>query len=436
MNLKIQAPKETITVGGDDIGIVEFIKKAFKVYGLSYSSIHWMFFTYILASIIVFLFVFYKNPLAIITMSCAILGLAATIPLLLLSDQLCTVIDPRFMGSLALFPLIHLAFSAIKQAFDAKLCIAGAIQSSIIVSVIHIRSSTLWALICLGIMSAVAVFLLGKKQNKNVKNIALLSWPLILCLFIFGASKVGQKLSLNKEYFSSTTNSHIVYHNVLIGFCLHPTLAKKYSLALDDGTNYHLVKRNLDQKGESAKYKGVLEFKDNGTFVQVLDWRAYEYLARDMILEIIAENPRQVAELLFYYKPRNAINTIRWGFGSKDISTDEIGLGQHRLISHAEREIKGAWYSLFSFKNTVALVVLILSLLLSEKLNNNCPKEMDFALILAGIIPLCAAIPMISSYTVLHIMGDFFVAFSFSTYLMICLVSFLIVRKMQLKSNW
>ena len=35
-----------------------------------------------------------------------------------------------------------------------------------------------------------------------------------------------------------------------------------------------------------------------------------------------------------------------------------------------------------------------------------------------------------------HIMGDFYVAFSFSTYLMICLVSFLIVRKMQLKSNW
>lgn len=436
MRLKIQSPKETIAVEGDDLGVVDFIKKAFKLYGLSYSSLHWLYFTYILVSIIVFLFVFYRDPLAIITMSCAILGLAATIPLLLLSDQLCTVIDPRFMGSLALFPLIHLAFSVIKQSFDAKRFIAGAIQSSIIVSATHIRSSTLWAIICLGIVSVAAMILLRKQQYNITKTIALAFWPLILCLLLLGGAKTYQKMSFNKEYYSNKTNSHIVYHNVLIGFSLHPILAQKYSLALDDAPNYYLLKRMLDQKGNSSKYKGVLEFKDNGTFVQVLDWRAYEYLARDMILEIIAENPRQVAELLFYYKPRNAINTIRWGFGSKDISTDEIGLGQHRLISHAEREIKGAWYSLFSFKNTVALVVLILSLLLSEKLNNNCPKEMDFALILAGIIPLCAAIPMISSYTVLHIMGDFFVAFSFSTYLMICLVSFLIVRKMQLKSNW
>jgi len=436
MSFEIQTPNETITVCGDDLGIVEFIKKAFKIYGLSYSSLHWMFFTYILVSVITFLFVFYKNPLAIITMSCAILGLTTTIPLLLLSDQLCTVIDPRFMGSLAIFPLIHLAFSVIKQAFDAKLLIAGAIQSSIIVSVIHIRSSALWAVICLGIISVAAMILLRKQQYNITKKFGLVFWPLILCLLLLGGAKTYQKMSLNKEYYSNKTNSHIVYHNILIGFSLHPVLAQKYSLALDDAPNYYLLKRMLDQKGNSLKYKGVLEFKENGTFVEVLDWRAYEDLARDMVLEIIAENPRQVAELLFYYKPRNAINTIRWSNGSKDISTDEIGLGQHRLISQAEREIKGARYSLFSFKNIVALAVVILSLLLSQKLNNNCPKEMDFALLLAGIIPLCAAIPMISSYTILHIMGDFFVAFSFSTYLMICLASFLIVKKMEYKSNW
>jgi hypothetical protein len=429
MSLKIQAPKETIAVEGDDLGVVDFIKKAFKIYGLSYSSLHWMFFTYILVSIIVFLFVFYRDPLAIITMSCAILGLSAAIPVLLLSDQLCTVIDPRFMGTLALFPIIHLAFSVIQQAFDAKRFIAGAIQSSIIVSATHIRSSTLWAIICLGIISVAAMILFRKQQYNITKKIALVFWPLILCLLLLGGARTYQKMSLNEKYFSNKTNSHIVYHNILIGFSLHPILAQKYSLALDDAPNYYLLKRMLDQKGNSTKYKGVLEFKENGTFVEVLDWRAYEVLARDMVLEIVARNPRQVAELLFYYKPRNAVNTIRWLSGSTGLSTDQIGLGQHHLIDPEQRKIKGAWYSLFTFKNIVPLVALILSLLLFRVSNRVYSKELDFAMILGGVIPLCAAIPMMSSYTVLHIMGDFLVAISFSTYLIICLISFIVVQK-------
>src|SRR5262249_36102474 len=143
--------------------------------------------------------------------------------------------NPRVFGVVAIVPLVHLLLAVYdRDRFSPGRLALLVPQVLLVTEALHVRSSTGWMVIALtslvlwrGCRTAARLW----RGTPGVRPSALLDgvWVVVLAWGGVAGLKVYQKV-VYPRFYHNYLEHHLVWHNVGIGFGLHPGLAERYGM--------------------------------------------------------------------------------------------------------------------------------------------------------------------------------------------------------------
>lgn len=301
-----------ITTAYDDFGYATFHKYAFQLFGFNAFSTHYLYFLILFTSLILFIITFYKYDLGIIILIFSItsLFLVSASPLIF-DEQMPNFAASRFLGTLALFPMLHLLVFALRSSRPRKIDLICLIMQIILFGfTVRLRSSALWIVIgffmTVFFMVIYQIYNSYKDKNKllvsflrviKVSRIVKIFAMIVISLMTFN---LIEKLSLNKIYFSDDlSTSHLFWHNVYMGLTFHPQWKDKVpypeqATVMGDMVPFTLYEIYFKNIPPQSRYSAI-------TKLQKI--KIYEKIVRKEFFTFAYQNPKYMAELFFYYKP-------------------------------------------------------------------------------------------------------------------------------------
>lgn len=339
----------------DEKGTVDFVRFAFAIFGTELPSLLYFYLAILAVSLLLFAIRFRRDPAALLTGVVAVAALTVGVSALPITREVYSVINPRGVGSLSFIALVHLAWLVLsKEPIGRRDVPALLFQSATILLVITMRSAETWQVVALGAIAG-ASRLRAVVTERSLGTPA--AWlrglaPVLPVLVMIGGYQLYQRAAYPPEYLSTNVRNKIVWHNVLIGFALHPEIAQPYGLSLNDASVWAYVRYKAARE-RIPDYEDV--FFDTGL---VKGWRRYDELAREAILEIAAKHPRQMLELYAWYKPRMLFRTLAYAAGWVDHDLEYYGIQDQAssLLTPDERRVHSAYYNPLSWLPLLLLV--------------------------------------------------------------------------------
>jgi hypothetical protein len=284
--------------GSDDIGLVDFVKLAFTLFGYNFLSLYLAYFTILGASVWAFFLAFGDRPAYLATLAVAVFA-----HLVLLNSAIFdftpytfgTVTNPRFLSAIATIPGLHIAFSMMSDTrIDWRRAILVAFQASIVVFAISIRAVAIW--VPFGLVILGTALWLSRRSPRSL-------WPLGMLLGIWVVHAVYIIQVLNPIYArTGGTGSHTIWHSIYYSLQVHPNWKTKYGESHRNATgdnqpwaaaeNY--LARHPIQKGDVPLY-----FDDGYP-----SYVGMEKYVRAAFFEFARSDPKFVIETFLIYKPR------------------------------------------------------------------------------------------------------------------------------------
>jgi hypothetical protein len=172
---QLQTPKYGVRGSpGDDVGLADFVKLSFGMFGNTMESLYWMQVLLYVAAAFLFWMAFRDSAekLVLLACFCTVHAILLMSPLFPGDPQLyrmelgwMTSVEPRVLTTLGLIPFIHFIASILQRtALNPRqiLCLVG--QAFILFFVVKIRASAVWILIAVFVMTF-AVALLRKRTS-------------------------------------------------------------------------------------------------------------------------------------------------------------------------------------------------------------------------------------------------------------------------------
>lgn len=272
----------------EDKGLVDYYKLAFRVFGYKIESFFCLYFLFLILSISMFFIVFYKRLDLLYLLLLFICGhfiIAAATPMV--GIELQTVHNPRFLPVLAVLPSIHLGLMVLgMHRFSKKVFICALVQAAILIFVIHIRTSTVYQVMFLGLLFLLASLWFWVKNRHIGKYVfnRIHFWPLVI-VFI-GIFLLKAHLVINLQYpYTPATEKHYFWYTVYLGLAAHPESMSKYGIEFSDSVVHNVVRKYL-----SEKYGTVVAY-DSGLVEAVL---------KEEFFKIFKADPRFVIESYLY----------------------------------------------------------------------------------------------------------------------------------------
>jgi hypothetical protein len=379
-----------LLVPADDKGAIDLAILSLFLFGPHVASLYYGAFLLLGISAAVFAAQFRREPEALSLLALYLLALWCCVPVFALTKELYSFDNPRVFGVLAVLPTLHLARMIGRRATigAAALC---AVQILLLLECLQVRSTEIWAFLAIG---SLALWTLARRRSLAV------AWPgfaagaglLLLTLY--------QSATYNPAYFSTDLRGRLFWHNVGIGFALHPKLAQKYHLTLSDNF-WTLVHAKAQETGGDALVQAVFGDKKQPEWTGIArDAGAYERLARSVVFDIVRANPRQTAELFLVYKPRLLVRTALWAAGlypddyEKLYIRDQLG----SLTPPEERRRNHVYWRPFSLPALLALGLLAFA------------GRVIVPWSTLGVILLCSLIAPAATYPAIHTLAVPFVA--------------------------
>ncbi len=324
-----------ITSAYDDFGYPEFIEYAFRLFGFHALSTHYLYFLILSASLLIFVLTFYKYELGIIL-------LTATLTALFLVSSCPAVFNTfmpnfaasRFLGSLAILPLLHLLIYIFRSGISTKKDIFFlVIQAILFAFTVRLRSSASWMIIALFLTVFSIFFYHLPYRFVHIRKsfFSLMQVPefsrsikvLLLVVIALTSFNMMEKLSLNKIYFSEELGtSHVFWHNGYMGLTFHPHWKEQapYPELLNqtgDMVPFTLYEIYFKDLPPSSRYSSV-------TKLQKI--RVYEKIVRNEYLTFAFKHPKYMFEMIFYYKPYCILTNLHAVFLSVPIKAWLVSL--------------------------------------------------------------------------------------------------------------
>jgi hypothetical protein len=287
--------------GPDDIGMVDFVKLAFTLFGYNLISLYLTYFTFLGSSVWAFFRAFGDRPAYLATLAVTVFAHLA-----LLSSAIFdftpytfgTVTNPRFLSAIAIIPGLHIAFSMMSNTrIDWYQAIFVAFQASIVVFAISIRAVAIWVPFGLAVLGT--ALWLSRRCPRSL-------WPLGMLLGIWVVHAVYIVQVLDPIYARmGGTGSHSVWHSIYYSLQAHPNWKAKYDeshrYATGDnqpwaGAENYLARHPL-QKGDVPLY-----FDDSYP-----NYAGMEKYVRASFFEFARSDPKFVLETFLIYKPRELL---------------------------------------------------------------------------------------------------------------------------------
>ena len=162
--------RPAILFPADEKGTVDFVRLAFKLFGMHIASIFYFAMFILIASIAFFASRYRKDMgmlfILVFVLTSFYVGLSAFAVTL----ELHSITNPRAIGCLSIFALLHLAFLTIRCEKLTCWHIPEIIfQSALLILVVSMRTAEAWQIAALGIISVISLFYYRKTIPNTAK---------------------------------------------------------------------------------------------------------------------------------------------------------------------------------------------------------------------------------------------------------------------------
>jgi hypothetical protein len=292
----------------DDIGIVDYDKIAFSLFGFRVQSLYYLFFVILSLSAVAFLLQFWGNPAAQIVLLCNLAAFWLELHAPFFSPDMPSFWGMRHGSTLAILPTWHLALlMAGRTRLSWSAVALAAVQVAVLVFSIRIRGSAAWTVIFLTCLSLFLAFRfwrslqIGRASLLKVARAAL-RWPFLLLLIGLAAGKIYTDAKLHPAYFTDDIMPyHGAWHSAYLGIFMSPTLRATTgndSKEWGDAVGYAIALRYLRENGFIAKEGDYIS-----PWTRTYKMRLHDRTMRTIYLELIREYPFTTLGLYLYLKP-------------------------------------------------------------------------------------------------------------------------------------
>jgi hypothetical protein len=407
--LTLTNPENTRMYPAEDKGMVDIVLLAFLLFGFSIQAVFYATILLQTTTVLAFFLAFRDSPARCLAPVFILGGIFAAMPSILLTSEAGSLTNPRVFEFLGLIPLAHLLLAVIDRGGITWSRFLGlAFQVVIMMECIHVRCSASWMVGAVGLFFLVTVVMAacGRIENFGVKKALMNGWVLaVLAIGVLGW-KGYQKAIYPPEYSQTMLQHRVVWHNVGIGCALHPRLAEKYDLCIGDECIINLIKKRLAERHDQERLETIWGKPNEQAYLHwpgaiAQDFQAYEEEAKAVVLEIARDNPRAMAELFLFYKPKLALRTLAWA--ANCYPRDQKRLwhqGQTLCVPSAEAIAKRHLY--IRLGDLLAMALVLAGLCLCSRIPVGPLLTLMPVLL---ILLLGSLIPPVLSYPIIHVLG-------------------------------
>jgi hypothetical protein len=241
-------------------------------------------------------------------------------------------------------------------------------------------------------------------------------WPAVALVMGFVSLVVWERVTYHPQYFASNMARHLIWHNVGIGFALHPSLGKPYHYDMSDEAMMKRVGRYLYEKGDreaisrifGTAYGAPTPAAEDGSVsvgaffhTATSDLAAYDAVARDVVFATARAHSLETSALFLYYKPRYVLAHMLWftGFVAQP-SLDPAG--RQSAFARA-REGTGPRAASYTPASWASLAVFGLALIVAWPRRS---PVLSLALCAAALQFVWSLLPLVIAYPGPHVIGE------------------------------
>ena len=211
------------------------------------------------------------------------------------------IINVRFLSLLAFLPSLHVFFAILYNVkYDIKSCTLLLIQVVLLAFLFHVRSTVIIFYFII-FFCAFYQFFISKNLGNNFFDYLKYYWVTSITVISLFSIIIVTPI-LQPKSFEKNTNYHLTWHNILIGFSVSPYFFNdpRYSFLKigGDAIGFEAVKES-DYSTASQK---------NGFYHHNYDHKGYEKVVKNIVFDMVKDNPYQFVILEIFYKPRELLN--------------------------------------------------------------------------------------------------------------------------------
>jgi hypothetical protein len=301
-------PDESIRgSGGDDIGLVDYARASFYLFGHRLQSLYFSYFLFFGISVAAFIVTFRDRPevLALLVIAC-IAHLFFFASGIFDLEQTASIADPRCLSVLATIPGLHIACLMLWRArlSAANLALAG-IQSIILVFAFWIRASAIWVVVGLALVAFAIVLKWLFDRRLELARL----WSFGVLLSVLAVHTLYVSIALHPIYrVKGEISHHVFWHGVFFQLQLHPQWKEKYGPQFDNAT--------FDLLPDVAAKKYLEKYPSSDPDIYLLEDRSYltvaarETYARKAFFDFLSKDPKFVFEIVFLHKPKRIVTLL------------------------------------------------------------------------------------------------------------------------------
>jgi hypothetical protein len=310
--------------GGDDIGLVDYARLGFMLFGYKIQSLYFIYFVILGLSVVIYIYTYRFRPslLTLLAIACAAEAFVFSSSLFdpvhvasAMEPAAISVADPRFLSGLAIVPGLHLAALLLGNSHPSPSTILPAIlQSIILIFAVWIRASAIWVI--LAIMALAIVLAISGTLHGRLKIFRM--WPAAVLLIVWALHAFYVSIALHPVYREKGEISHHVFwHAVFYQLQFHPQWDKKYG-QLFDNAHYDDLPLTAAKKYLSMHpppHPEAIYLTEDRNYLKM---SAAETYIRKAFVEFLRQDPKFVIESMFVYNPLGMYRVLRSYLSSLD----------------------------------------------------------------------------------------------------------------------
>jgi hypothetical protein len=334
----------------DDVGYVDFVKYAFRLFGLKIEAMYYLFFTILGLSALAYLIAFRFDSAALAVLVANVFVFLVEVHLGNFSSDMPTFAGMRHGSTLGLLPMWHFVFLSVRRSRLSVLNVALAIlQLLVLILAIKMRGSATWMVL---LVVAVAVFSalwpwLRDYGSRSWGQLArsLVQWPALLLLAGLFANAQYMKMTLHPAYFTDdATPYHTLWHSIYVGWiwsnrsgdAASPSseLTSPYVRSMmakgaqNDDVGYYAALEYLRDSHFMASDPTTLEvvppdFRSAWAYDGAIKERLYDQIMRHVVINLAIRHPTAVLRIVLITGPAKVVSTV---VGVLRSSPDQIWL--------------------------------------------------------------------------------------------------------------
>jgi hypothetical protein len=310
-----------VSVPFNDQGAIEYTHAAFRLFGIDVKSLYYFYFVILGISAATYLVSFWRDFVACVVLFGAACALYLFMPRYFSQvDQVLTVSNPRFLSTLGIIPLLHIAFLIVRgeTALRWSSIATIAVQAAILSFVFAVRSSSSWMvlsvllLVAFYVATAVAPTFRWNAVYSAMKRRGAAALMMVAVMLAFASVRV----LLEPPTCGQGPNAHIIWNDIFLPFAFSPDwqerFGARYDHAVSDQLSYTAAKLYVEEHHLPYPTEPNIFQKDNrtGDFVPLGSWTTYERVMRSVVFEFVRDHPLFALKSFLIYRPLGFVRAM------------------------------------------------------------------------------------------------------------------------------